>query len=69
MHGVLVELAQPPAGAHVSAEKGIDHIVARVADLDVAAARWEHVLGLKLVNRIDTPNSVSVQVPSGQVMQ
>lgn len=67
LHGVLVELAQPPAGAHVSTEKGIDHIVARVADLDAAAARWEHVLGLKLVHRITTPNSVIGQVPSGQV--
>lgn len=68
MHGVLIELAQPPAGAHASSAKGFDHIVCRVADLDAAAADWERVLGLRLVNRIVTENSVIGQVQSGQVM-
>jgi methylmalonyl-CoA epimerase len=68
MHGVLVELAQPRAGTSESSAKGIDHIVARVADLDAAARQWERVLGLKLVNTIETPNSKIGQVQCGQVM-
>ncbi len=48
MHGVLIELAQPPAGAHVSSARGFDHVAARVADLDVAAQTWRNVLGIEL---------------------
>jgi methylmalonyl-CoA epimerase len=68
MHGVLIELAQPPAGSHSSAAKGIDHIVCRVKDLDAAAKDWERVLGLKLVNTIEGANSKIGQVQCGQVM-
>ncbi len=66
MHGVLVELAQPRPGAHASTGKGIDHIVCRVKDLEAAAASWERVLGLKMTNRISTPNSIIGQVPCSQ---
>ena len=68
MHGVLIELAQTRPDAHHSDEKGIDHVVCRVADLQAVAKDWERVLGLKLVNVIETPTSKIGQVQCGQVM-
>lgn len=68
MHGVLVELAQPPAGAHVSTAKGFDHLAVRVADLQAGAKSWHDVLGLDLVNTIgpDPTGTLIGQMPSGQ---
>ena len=68
MHGVLIELAQTRPDAHHSDEKGFDHVVARVTDLAAAAKDWERVLGLKLVNTIETPTSKIGQIQCGQVM-
>lgn len=55
MHGVLVELAQPPADAHVSHEKGFDRLGVQVASLDVAAASWQEVCGLSVETRHEVP--------------
>jgi len=68
MHGVLIELAQTRPDAHHSDEKGIDHVVCRVSDLQAVAKDWERILGLKLVNVIETPTSKIGQVQCGQVM-
>jgi methylmalonyl-CoA/ethylmalonyl-CoA epimerase len=68
MHGVLIELAQTRPDAHHSDEKGVDHVVCRVANLEAAARDWERVLGLKLVNTIETPTSKIGQVQCGQAM-
>ena len=70
MHGVLVELAQPPDGAHVSTAKGFDHLAATVANLDEAAATWKQAIGLEVVNTIEPQGSgmVIAQLPSGQCM-
>jgi len=74
MHGVLIELVQPPAGAHGeparSAAKGIDHLAILVADYAAARATWSNVLGLEVTNEIrgeGRPNIVA-QVPVGQCM-
>ena len=68
MHGVLVELAQAPDGAHVSGDKGFDHLAVRVRDLQEAAKTWDDVVGLELVNTIRPESSPLVigQLPSGQ---
>ncbi len=68
MHGVLVELAQPPEGAHVSTEKGFDHLAATVKDLKAAEETWNKVIGLKVTNTIDTGTILIGQMPSGQCM-
>lgn len=51
MHGVLVELAEPPAGAHVSHDKGFDRLGVQAASLDAAARTWREVCGLELAAR------------------
>lgn len=53
MHGVLIELAQPPSGSHTGTEKGFDHLAAMVNDIDTAAENWLQVLGLELSAKID----------------
>ncbi len=68
MHGVLVELAQPPAGAHVSTEKGFDHLAVSVKDMKAAAETWNKVIGLSVTNTIDTGTILIGQMPSGQCM-
>ena len=70
MHGVLVELAQPPAGAHDSHDKGFDHLAAMVADYPAAREAWRRALGLEVVREIPMParQSVIAQVPAGQCM-
>ena len=70
MHGVLVELAQPPAGAHASTAKGFDHLAVRVSDLQAAAKRWNDVVGLPLVNTIGPSDTGTLigQMPTGQCM-
>lgn len=66
MHGVLIELAQAPAGAHVSSAKGFDHVVCRVADLEAAAQTWRSVLGLELRGTVPARGMRIGELPSGQ---
>ena len=70
VHGVLIELAQPPANAHTSREKGFDHLAVTVADFEVAARTWQDIVGLSVVNEIrpDGAGMVIGQMPSGQCM-
>jgi len=70
MHGVLIELAQPPAGAHVSHDKGFDRVSARVADYPAALADWRSVIGLDEVQRFDVVDAGLVigQLQSGQCL-
>lgn len=70
MHGVLVELATPPAGAHVSHDKGFDHLALTVADYDAARATWKQNIGLEVVNEIrpEGRGMLIAQMPSGQCM-
>jgi methylmalonyl-CoA/ethylmalonyl-CoA epimerase len=70
MHGVLVELAQPPAGAHVSTDKGIDHLATFVSDYEAAKRAWNETIGLEVVNEIrnEERGMVLAQLPSGQAM-
>lgn len=67
-HGVLVELAQPPAGAHTSTAKGFDHLALRVKDQQVAEATWRGIAGFRIANTIKTDTIVIGQVPAGQCM-
>ncbi len=53
MHGVLIELAEPPSHSHTGTEKGFDHLAAMVSDIDSAAEDWLQVLGLGLSAKID----------------
>ncbi|MEX2372454.1 MAG: methylmalonyl-CoA epimerase [Dehalococcoidia bacterium] len=68
MHGVLVELATPPAGGHVSRDKGFDHLALTVADYEAARATWKQNIGLEVVNEIrpEGRGMVIAQLPSGQ---
>ena len=68
MHGVLIELAQPPAGAHVSQAKGFDHLAVSVADYDAARATWRQVTGLEVTGEVrpEGRGMVIGQVPCGQ---
>lgn len=69
-HGVLIELAQPPAGGHSSTAKGFDHLAATVADMDAASATWKQLVGIEVTNKI-TPEGrgmVIGQMPCSQVM-
>jgi len=67
MNGVLVELAQPPAGAHTSSAKGFDHLAVRTNDAAALTASWERVLGLGVAARIGPFNGTLIdQVPCGQ---
>lgn len=70
MHGVLVELATPPAGAHVSHGKGFDHLAVTVADYEAARATWKQNIGLDVVNviRNEQRQMLIGQMPSGQCM-
>ncbi|MEX2031865.1 MAG: VOC family protein [Dehalococcoidia bacterium] len=70
MHGVLVELATPPAGTHLSHEKGFDHLALTVADYEAARATWKQNIGLDVVNEIrpEGRGMLIAQMPSGQCM-
>ena len=70
MHGVLVELAEPPAGAHESHDKGFDHLAVLVADARAAYDTWRNTLGLTVTNEIEVParQQMIAQIPSGQCM-
>lgn len=69
-HGVLIELAQPADGAHVSPAKGFDHLAVTVADYEAAQATWKQLVGLEVVNeiRIEERGMLIGQMPSGQCM-
>lgn len=69
-NGVLIEFAQPPAGAHTSSEKGFDHLAVTVADMESGAASWKQVAGLDVTNEIRPPGAQMVigQMPCGQCM-
>jgi methylmalonyl-CoA/ethylmalonyl-CoA epimerase len=69
-HGVLIELAQPPEGSHVSSEKGFDHLAATVADYAAAQATWKQLVDLEVVNeiRVEGRGMLIGQMPSGQCM-
>ncbi|MSQ42576.1 MAG: hypothetical protein EXR65_06055 [Dehalococcoidia bacterium] len=68
MHGVLVELAQPPAGAHASPEKGFDHLAITVADYAAARETWRRVIGLEVAHelRLEARGTLIGQLPCGQ---
>jgi methylmalonyl-CoA/ethylmalonyl-CoA epimerase len=67
MHGVLIELAQPPAGAHTSSDKGFDHLAVRTTSPKELEATWERVLGVKVANTIGPVNGTVIdQIPCGQ---
>ncbi len=68
LHGVLIEFAQPPADAHVSTDKGFDHLAVTVEDLKAGAKAWSDVVGLSLVKEIrpDGAGMVIGQMPCGQ---
>lgn len=67
-HGVLVELAQPPAGVHASTAKGFDHLAVSVKDQQVAATTWHGIAGFNLVNTIKTATITIGQIQAGQCM-
>lgn len=68
VHGVLIELAQPPADAQVSPRKGFDHLAVTVASLEAAAGTWREVVGLTVENELLPPGGAMVigQMPCGQ---
>ncbi len=70
MHGVLIELAQPPVGSHTSSNKGFDHLAAMVTDIDSVAKIWSSVLGLDMSAKIDASDQGILigQIPCGQAI-
>ncbi len=70
MRGVLVELAQPPAGAHRRDAKGFDRVAVRALDFDAAAALWRDVVGLSVARRfdVDVAGVVIGQMPIGRCL-
>ncbi len=69
-HGVLIELATPPAGAHTSHAKGFDHLAVTVADYAAAQATWERLVGLKVTGEVrpEGRGMVIGQMHSGQAV-
>ena len=69
-HGVLIELATPPAGAHTSHAKGFDHLAVTVADYAAAQTTWERLVGLKVTGEIrpEGRGMVIGQMHSGQAV-
>jgi len=67
-HGVLVELAQPPEGAHSSDAKGFDHLAFLVADVEAANATWKGLIGFEVTNEIrpEGRGMVIAQMPVSQ---
>lgn len=55
-HGVLIELATPPAGAHVGHDKGFDHLAVQVADYEAARATWRRLVGLEVTGEVVVPD-------------
>ena len=68
VHGVLIELAEPPADAHMSPHKGFDHLAVTVASLEAAASTWREVVGLTVEKELRPPGGEIVigQMPCGQ---
>lgn len=68
MRGVLVELAQPPAGAHRRHAKGFDRVAVRTRDFDETAALWFDVVGLAVEHRLEVAvgGMVIGQMPVGR---
>ncbi|MEX2230452.1 MAG: methylmalonyl-CoA epimerase [Dehalococcoidia bacterium] len=52
VHGVLIEFAQPPAGAHAGTTKGFDHLAVTVADYAAAQATWKQITGLEVKGEV-----------------
>ena len=69
-HGVLIELAQPPEGAHSSDAKGFDHLAATVEDMGAASATWKQLVGIEVTNEIrpEGRGMVIGQMPCSKVM-
>jgi len=67
-HGVLIEFAQSPAGAHASSAKGFDHLAVSVADYAAAQATWRKVVGLEVKGEVrpEGRGMVIGQMPCGQ---
>lgn len=70
MHGVLIELAQPPAGAHTSSAKGFDRLGVQAADFDVTAQKWHDICGLSVARRhtVAADGLVIGEMPCSQVI-
>lgn len=70
MRGVLVELAQPPAGAHTSTAKGFDRIGLQTSDLDAAGKLWHDICGLDIARRHEVPEAGMTigEMPCSQVI-
>jgi len=70
MHGVLIELAQPPSDSHTGSKKGFDHLAAMVTDIDSAAKDWSSVLGLNMSAKIDASDQGILigQIPCGKAI-
>ena len=70
MHGVLIELAQPPAGSHRGIGKGFDHLAAMVNNIEDSAADWESTLNLELTAKInaDEFGIMIGQIPCGEAV-
>ena len=68
MRGVLVELAEPPPGAHRRAGKGFDYLSVRTRDLEQAALLWREVLGLEVAERVELEEAgaVAARMPVGR---
>ena len=68
VHGVLIELAQPPADTPVSPRKGFDHLAVTVTNMEVAAGTWNKVVGITVESEITPPGRAIVigQMPCGQ---
>jgi methylmalonyl-CoA/ethylmalonyl-CoA epimerase len=52
LHGVLIEFAQPPAGAHAGEAKGFDHLAVTVSDYAAAQQTWKQVTGLEVTGEV-----------------
>jgi methylmalonyl-CoA epimerase len=74
MHGVLVELAQPPVGAHdphaLGLGKGFDHLAVTVADYEAAQRTWKLVTRLEVRSEVrpEGRGMVIGQMPCGQAI-
>lgn len=68
IHGVLIELAQPPTDAQVSMEKGFDHLAVTVEHLEIASLSWNNVVGLSVESEFTPPGRAMVigKMPCGQ---
>jgi methylmalonyl-CoA epimerase len=73
MHGVLIELAQPPVSHDPDAlhlGKGFDHLAVTVADYEAAQQTWKLVTGLEVKGEVrpEGRGMVIGQVPCGRAI-